>query len=204
MRVEHGYLTIESVDYLCYGGGIVSADGCADGQTHYGVGNSLGDRHLQVRILLVAGLQVGWSGIVDVGVDAADAQVFAKLVALLDADGILVPHLLHIAEDGWFCYEFVANLAVVGLSHFATTLGFLVDVAQFYAQGSCLNLVDATIISCEYVVVATVAAVVGEGFHCSGNGVVLGGYSAGIAKCAEVFCRVEAKSGSVTESAGSA
>ena len=155
-----------------------------------------------MRILGVARLQIGWSGIVNIGVDAADAKIFAKFVALIDANGVLVPHLLHIGKNCGLAYDGISDFAIVGLSYLAASLGFLVEIAQFHSKRSCLYFVDSAIISGENIVVAAVAAIVGKRSHSLGYLGVVSGNGSGIAEGAEVFGGVEPQSGSISERTG--
>ena len=138
-----------------------------------------------------------------IGVDATDAKIFAKFVALIEADGVLVPHLLHIGKDGGFADNGIGDFAIVGLGHLAASLGLLVEIAQFHAKRSRLNFIDSAIITGEYIVVAAVAAIVGKRSHFLSYIGVVGGYGACIAEGAEVFGGIEAQSGGMTEASGS-
>ena len=113
-----------------------------------------------------------------------------------------MPNLAHALKRGWRGHGRVADVLAICLGNGLAADGFVIEVAQFHSQNGSLNLVDAAIYALINVVISAVGAIVCQSPHRISQRLVVGSHSTGIAHRSKIFCGIETRCGSVSESAG--
>jgi len=160
---------LESVDDVGNGASIINCCGRGYRQGYLLAGQALGQGQREPgQLLLVAGLAVGWGGIVDVAAHAVVGEMGAEGLSVINTHHILVPNLPHVLKDDGCLHPGVGDALVVG-SGDGTAGGVLVlQVAQLDTQHRRLDFIQATVVAHVDVVVTAVRAIVGKGLDTAG------------------------------------
>ena len=174
------------------------------GQAENGIRELFGDG--EERECVSGGIgagEVGGDGIVDQRADTGGGQFFLEVVALRSPHDEEVPDGVGPLGNGGESYAGDTGQAfkVLPGDDLAPGIPFI-ELAEFDAEKSGLEFINAGVETGEVVLVLDACAVVAQGSHFFGQIMVIGGDRAGVAERAEVFTGVETGRGGVPQATG--
>ena len=141
-------------------------------------------------------------GIVHVRPHAVVAKIGAECLAVLGAQNILVPHHAAVVGKKRLDNQGIVDFSLINGGYLAPACVLGVEVRQLHVEHRGLHGVEAAVVALVDVVVAAVAAVVGQSPYGGGELGVGATHGAGVAEGAEVFRGIKTECRGMPERAG--